>query len=415
MTDEPMTRADREVAGWIEDGPTGAPRSLLGATLEKTRRTSQRAGWMALALGTPSIRTPGRDRARLEPRVAIALLALLLAGALGTALVVGSFLNSQRQVVVAPSATPDAIGPTATSGLLGAGGTTFVIPGSLGLFAVALPSDWHRVATDEAAIRIAVTYTNHEFDPVPTRWIWITAKAQSLTSALSDLVAERGSITPEAIEVNGVHAEMILPLAGSTDDPVALVAQGGLVYRVSVTDTGAPGQSVAFLRIFLARFRALGPAPADRVYQDVVWRFAYAYDTNPSSFGPADELGAGVTRFAYPSCAIPEASGCGGWVDVIRGSADVPLGFDLPGGKPVVLTSSDYPTLAADWEIKVGPSRGSSTQTWQGVPVFMVDNGSIHAAFIFRGNQRLALVGIDADVAGTGEFDSFLNGFVLLP
>jgi hypothetical protein len=96
------------------------------------------------------------------------------------------------------------------------------------------------------------------------------------------------------------------------------------------------------------------------------------------------------------------------------------LAIGLPDERDVALaidpSSDDYVTLAADWETVVGKSRGSSWIFWQGTPIYDVDNLTLGARFIHRGDQWLVILSSEAEPGGqTSRLDAFLQGLTLLP
>jgi len=128
MTLEGRGPADRQLAGWIEEGPTRAPAGLLAQTVARTRQTAQRPTWLAAIASDATVRTPRREG--LSLRQALLLAVLLLTAAVATAFLAGSLSHRDLRLVVAPSNSPDAL---ATTGPLPTAGETFQ-PASLSTY-----------------------------------------------------------------------------------------------------------------------------------------------------------------------------------------------------------------------------------------------------------------------------------------
>lgn len=94
MNDRP-SRAERQLAAWLEEGPTSGPDDVLVAAHARARATRQRPTWWLRLRGTTMEST---WRARPLPgigRLGLAiLLTLLVAALLGAGLIVGSWLLS---------------------------------------------------------------------------------------------------------------------------------------------------------------------------------------------------------------------------------------------------------------------------------------------------------------------------------
>jgi hypothetical protein len=111
MTVHDEGRMDRQVAGWIDEGPTRAPAGLLDGVLGQTAAASQRPGWLARANGAPTLDVAvGRRPVSVASWIAIALAAALAASAV---LIAGSLILRDRSVVVLPTTSP---GPDTSTG-----------------------------------------------------------------------------------------------------------------------------------------------------------------------------------------------------------------------------------------------------------------------------------------------------------
>lgn len=419
MNEQARDRTDRRVADWLDDGPSRAPDGLLHASLARTRSVGQRPGWFAVVLGAP-VGPPARSATMLSARTLAAVLALLLAATV-MVIVGGALMNHDRRLAVTPttlvkpSSSP---GPTILPSLpltpVGVG-ATYLVPATTALFQAAIPATW-RLQASGGPFRITIDEgIAKNFDVFPISWLSITAKTETLAAAVAELTAKRGPIAPQPIAVIGAEGQLVAPVGTATDDPVVLVSMGDVVYRITVTNTRSPGSGVSELRQFVAGFRPLGLATKGDLYRDGAWSFAIVYATSDPPFGPGLEIASRITRFAYPDCPAVASAGCSGWIEVHRGFVADPVTLDLPDGRHVSFGASSYVEIAREWESKVGRSRGSSTDYWQGVLAYQVDNSTIKALFVIRGSQRIVFVAHDRGETGTDRFHQFLDGLTLLP
>jgi len=101
MSQAPKLR-DREIAAGFRDGPTRAPRGLLGATLASTRHLRQRPAPLALLLGAPGAAPAGDAVVGGVTRRQLVLVGLLIGAVAGAIAVAGAVQLMNRQTVVLP-------------------------------------------------------------------------------------------------------------------------------------------------------------------------------------------------------------------------------------------------------------------------------------------------------------------------
>ena len=104
MSQNSPASLDRRAAEWLDDGPSAAPPSLLAATFQRSRRTPQRSGWLALALGAPAV-TDGRASWPIALRPLLVVLGVLLAAGVMLA-VSGTWKDRTLTVFASPSQPP---------------------------------------------------------------------------------------------------------------------------------------------------------------------------------------------------------------------------------------------------------------------------------------------------------------------
>ena len=419
---------DRDLHAWLGGPMERLPEAALQATFAVTARTRQRSWLAAVVAGTPTMRGAAGKLPITRPILVAAALLLALAAAL---FIAGQFFQDRRLVVAPtsspsstvpsggpPSGPPTSEGPEATPDLT----TVFLVPGSTVLFSSPLTGDWRLARDDEPAdggIRIdARTEIGPGFDPIPVAWVTIRATTEPIETLEASMGAEGWTGPREAIDVPGLSGVILTSPAGSTLDPTALVEFAGATYRILGHDNNGASESRAILVTFLRRFNPLGPAPPQDVYVDAVWGFSFASAAAHGQFLAGADLGSGVTRFADVDCGPGNEGTCDRFVDVVRLPNVSPLHLHLPDGRDVDLKiytkSAEYVRLAAEWEARVGTSRGSSAYYWLGTIVYDVDNVAIQARFIHRGDQWLVVLSSETPGADSRRIDSFLAGFTLL-
>jgi hypothetical protein len=114
MNQDARASVDRRAAAWLGDGPDAAPPGLLVATLSRSREVRQRPGWLAVALGTPTIR--GGAARTIEWRVVAVAIGLVLASAALLA-VIGSTNKRPVSVIASLTATsaPTPLAPSSSA------------------------------------------------------------------------------------------------------------------------------------------------------------------------------------------------------------------------------------------------------------------------------------------------------------
>ena len=434
MTDEQRRIVDRRAAAWLEDGPTAAPDQLLAEVLERTSHTSQRAGWLATLLGAPSDPSSA-IRARKNPRLILVATLLTLATVLAAALVAGSLRRSDDLVVApigsptpshvvvathAPNGTPDSSGPPPLDGT----NKTFLVKDSAGLFSALIPETWHARPTEDGSVAMATRYVFlPSWDVVPVQVLSIATKAEDLPAAQAEIFLQRGDVPVFAMTVNGDPALLIAEHPPTRYDPVALIEHGGLVYRIRVSDIEVPGAGESILRQFLVGFHAAGPPTADSTYRSEAGTWQFVAGAANMRFSPP-LVTPGAATFAGPACAGLNPSACGSVVTVQTSTVSSDTRIPLPDGSVATLSGRTLTAIAAEWETAVGTSRGSSTVMWDGSLVYNVDNVSVAALFVIRGDERLVVVADDLDggddplapcCPAYDVLDQFLAGFDLLP
>jgi hypothetical protein len=420
-------RMDRNLHAWLGGPLERLPEASLEATFAVTSRTRQRSRLVATLAGTPTMRDP-RTRLPVTRQILVAA-ALLLA--LAAALVIAGQLFKDRRIVfvstdppfttspsaAAPSGPPSSSGPEETPDVT----TVFQVPGSTAQFRTTLSGDWRRSGEDPVAGEVRITARTEigpGFDPVYPAWVTIRATPDPIEAVEAELAAAGWTGTPEAIDIPDLSGVIVTAPGDGSLDPIALVTAQGVTYRILGHDDDGSAPSRTVLESFLRRFAPLGPAPPAEVYADAAWGFAFSYSAAAGAFLPGTELGNGVTRFASDTCQAGTASSCAAFVDVVRLPNASPLHLHLPDNRDVELRiytkSAEYVRLAAEWEAKVGASRGSSAIYWLGTIVYDVENVTIHARFIHRGAQWLVLLSSEDLGAADYRLDMFLNGFTLL-
>jgi len=103
MNQDARASVDRRTAAWLGDGPDAAPAGLLAGTVARSREIRQRPGWLAIALGSPTI-TRGSALRTIEWRVVLVALGLLLAAA-GLLALIGSPSKRPVSVIAGPTAS----------------------------------------------------------------------------------------------------------------------------------------------------------------------------------------------------------------------------------------------------------------------------------------------------------------------
>ena len=419
---------DRDLHAWLGGPLDRLPEATLQAAFAVTSRTPQRSRLAATLAGTPTM----RESATRLPITRQILVAAALLLALAVALfIAGRWLQDQR-VVVAPTAPPSTTLPTGPppSGPPSSDGpletpdvtTVFQVPGSTVAFRTVLSGDWRRSSDEQSSegeVRItARTEIGPSFDPIVTAWVSIRVTTDPIDVAEAQAAADGWTEAPEPIDVAGLTGVIVTAPAASALDPVALVTDQGITYRILGHDDDGPSNGRAILDGFLRRFTPLGAIVEEAAYVDPTWGFSLSYDAAAGRFLPGIELGGGVTRFADVACGAGSEATCDRFVDVIRAPNVSPLHLHLPDGRDVELKiytkSAEYVRLAQEWEAKVGTSRGSSAYSWQGTIIYNVDNVTIHARFIHRDDQWLVVLSAEDVGADHYRLGDFLDGLSLL-
>ncbi|HEY8238561.1 MAG TPA: hypothetical protein VIF63_03920 [Candidatus Limnocylindrales bacterium] len=376
----------------------------------------------------------GLEVAGLNRRT-VALLAAAAPLGMGAILVlVGSWIDDRdNRLLVAPTDAPSAASPgpstavTPAPSVTIAAGDIHLVPETTALFAAPLPGNWRPLDVteiNEGGYRIVTdSELGPSWDPVSVAWITISASSETMESAQAEMQAAGWTAPPQVVDVPGLEGIVLSadPIGGVAQgrDPTALIVWRGATYRISAHNKKSPGLRQVELIRFLRFFRPLGFAADAEQYRDEVWRFTFVNIASGGRFVPGLELGNGVTRFGDVTCGSTDAS-CKTFVDVVRVPSGSLLRLTLPDERDVALaidpSSDDYVTLAADWETVVGKSRGSSWIFWQGTPIYDVDNLTLGARFIHRGDQWLVILSSEAEPGGqTSRLDAFLQGLTLLP
>lgn len=425
MSDERLTPGTP--GRWLDDGPSRAPEGLLQATLHATRRTRQRPGVLAVALGAP--RVGGSDGRAPVARLGWTLVAIAILASV--VLIVGSGWWRENQTVLAPTPRPSASLPSATptrgpqrSPQPSARPTPdpIVLRPKLGFWYSAAqtyePVSWAgpgafgrscALGTDFCAVMVRVRVGALDDGVVLNDGDQtVVLRGRSLNDVETSWTALFGASTFEKMTIDGSPARLATTSTGQTSGATAFALDSDRLFVIEGDSVG--GVDTKVVREFVANFHFLpagcwmlpceaepgawrDPAPAiefDASKASGTWTSEHGWRSGPP---PPDRTSRG---FWYGKCGD---NLCPGYVNVSIGTVETGaiVDFNVQTGGTTRVAGRDIQTLNDAWIAHFGATTAEQIEV----------DGVAGLTFTMAGRQTILLLHEGRLIAITafGNFD----------